>query len=64
MITTIKHFTTADKLPLLEHTLFTLLKERRDIESILSGKTDEEIREIVIKVLWKNNLLFLERHFN
>lgn len=64
MITPIKPFNTAEKLPALERTLFNeLLKLTMTDEKTLKGKTYLEVKEIVSKILWKNNLLFLERNF-
>jgi hypothetical protein len=63
MITPIKPFNTADKLPALQETLFEELKKLTTSEPVLLGKTDSEVQEIVDKILWKNNLLFLERNF-
>jgi microsomal dipeptidase-like Zn-dependent dipeptidase len=64
MITPIKPFDTANKLPALEKTLFCELKKLTTTEIILLDKTDEDIREITNKILWKNNLLFLEKHYH
>lgn len=64
MITPIKPFNTANKLPALEQAMISELKRMAATEITLLGKTDSEIREIVDKILWKNNLLFLEKHFH
>jgi microsomal dipeptidase-like Zn-dependent dipeptidase len=64
MITPIKPFNTAEKLPALRKTLFRELKKRVLTETVLLGKTEDEIQEITNKIVWKNNLLFLERHFH
>jgi hypothetical protein len=64
MITPIKAFKNAEKLPLLDKTLCKELKKLRATEVTLTGKTDAEIQEITDKIMWKNNLLFLEKHFH
>lgn len=64
MITPIKPYTTANKLPSFEKNLVSEMQKLTATEITLLGKTDSEIREIVNKILWKNNVLFLERHFN
>lgn len=63
MITPIKHFETATKLPALRRTLIRVMKKRAPNEPTLTGKTEAEIIEIVDRVLWKNNLKFLEKHY-
>jgi microsomal dipeptidase-like Zn-dependent dipeptidase len=64
MITPIKSFKTADELPELHDTLFNELKKLTATEVTLIGKTEAEILEITDKIMWKNNLLFLEKHFH
>jgi microsomal dipeptidase-like Zn-dependent dipeptidase len=64
MITPLKAFKTATKFPEMNETLFTELKKLVPAEPLLSGKTDNEIQEITDKIMWKNNLAFLEKHFH
>ena len=64
MITPIKAFDDATTFPDLDEALFNELMRRRGSEATLAGKTESEIREITDKVMWKNNLKFLEKHFN
>jgi microsomal dipeptidase-like Zn-dependent dipeptidase len=63
MITPIKAFDDATKFPDLDEALFNELISRRISDAKLADKTDAEIREITDKVVWKNNLMFLEKHF-
>jgi microsomal dipeptidase-like Zn-dependent dipeptidase len=63
MITPLKAFNDATTFPDLDDALFNELMSRRVSELILDGKTETEIREITDKVMWKNNLKFLEKHF-
>lgn len=63
MITPIKSFNTSEKLPVLQRTLFSELKKLTATEPILLGKPDSEVQEIVDKIFWRNNLLFLEQNF-
>jgi microsomal dipeptidase-like Zn-dependent dipeptidase len=63
MITPVKSFDTADQFPALNDTMFQELKKLKTSEITLIGKTDAEIQEITDKIMWKNNLLFLEKHF-
>jgi len=64
MITPIKAFKTANKFPELDATIFRELKKRIGTEVTLAGKTETDIREITDKIMWKNNLRFLEKHFH
>jgi hypothetical protein len=64
MITPLKPFNKADKLPFLQEMMFKELINRRVSEVTLTGKTDEEIREITDMIMWKNNLRLLEKHFH
>jgi microsomal dipeptidase-like Zn-dependent dipeptidase len=64
MITPLKPFNKADKLPFLQEMMFQELINRRATEVTLTGKTDEEIREITDMIMWKNNLRLLEKHFH
>jgi hypothetical protein len=63
MITPIKAFDNAEKMPSLDETMFKELKKLVGKEETLAGKTDADIREITDKILWKNNLEFLKKHF-
>lgn len=64
MITPIKAFKTAGKFPELNDTLFSELKKLALTEPLLQGKTENEIRQITNKIMWKNNLDFLEKYFH
>jgi microsomal dipeptidase-like Zn-dependent dipeptidase len=63
MITPLKSFNKADKFPFLQEMMFQELINRRATEVTLTGKTDLEIREITDRIMWKNNLRFLEKYF-
>jgi microsomal dipeptidase-like Zn-dependent dipeptidase len=63
MITPIKPFKTAVEMPVMKRILFRELKKRAVAEVALAGKSDDEIRAITDKIMWKNNLLFLEKYF-
>ncbi|MCF8357162.1 MAG: dipeptidase [Prolixibacteraceae bacterium] len=64
MITPLKPFNTATKLPAFRRALIRVMKKRAAHEATLAGKTEGEIIDIVDRVLWKNNLKFLEKHFH
>jgi hypothetical protein len=51
-------------MPALNETLFKELKKLAGTEVTLAGKTDAEILEITDKIMWKNNVAFLEKHFH
>ena len=63
MITPIKAFKKAEKFPALYNTMIKELMQLTATESILTGKTESEIREIADKIMWRNNLEFLKKHF-
>lgn len=63
MITPLKPFNTATKLPAFRRALIRVMKKRAPFEATLAGKTEAEIIEIVDRVLWKNNLKFMEKHY-
>ena len=63
MITPIAAFPSAEKFPEFEEALFSGMKKLVDSEELLISKTDEEIREITDRVMWKNLVKFLSRHF-
>jgi microsomal dipeptidase-like Zn-dependent dipeptidase len=63
MITPLKYFHTAGKMPDLQDHLFRELSNRAVTEVTLTGKTAADIQAIVDKIMWKNNLEFLEKHF-
>jgi hypothetical protein len=64
MITPIKAFNNAEKFPLLHDTIFKELMKMTGTVPPLFGKTESDIKEITDKIMWKNNLLFLEKHFH
>jgi hypothetical protein len=64
MITPVKAFNNAEKMPALNETLFRELKKLVGTEVTLAGKTDAAILEITDKIMWKNNLEFLKKHFH
>jgi microsomal dipeptidase-like Zn-dependent dipeptidase len=64
MITPIKAFRNAEKLPLLYKYLFKRLLKMTNTVPLLAGKSEAEIKEITDKIMWKNNLQFLEKHFH
>ncbi|HSO86671.1 MAG TPA: membrane dipeptidase [Draconibacterium sp.] len=64
MITPIKAFNSAEKFPLLQDTLFKALMKIKGTVPPLTGKTESDIRNITDKIMWKNNLQFLEKHFH
>ncbi len=64
MITPIKAFNNAEKIPVLYETMFRELNKRRGAEITLSGKNEDDIKEITDKIMWRNNLRFLEKHFH
>jgi microsomal dipeptidase-like Zn-dependent dipeptidase len=63
MITPIKAFNNSEKFPLLHDTMFRELTKMTGTVPPLAGKTESDIREITDKIMWKNNLQFLEKHF-
>jgi hypothetical protein len=63
MITPIKAFDNATTFPDIDEALYNELIKRRGSELTLALKTDAEIREVTDKIMWKNNLKFLEKHF-
>jgi microsomal dipeptidase-like Zn-dependent dipeptidase len=64
MITPLQPFRNAEKFPALQKYIFRELKKRSAAEVVLSGCTDSDIQEITDKIMWKNNLRFLEKHFH
>jgi microsomal dipeptidase-like Zn-dependent dipeptidase len=64
MISPAKEFRNAARFPDLDQTLFSEMKKLAGAEKTLSGKSETDIREIVDKIMWKNNLRFLEKHFH
>jgi microsomal dipeptidase-like Zn-dependent dipeptidase len=64
MITPVNAFRDATNFPDLDQALFKGLQMRAATEAVLSGRNDDELRRITDLILWKNNLRFLERHFN
>jgi microsomal dipeptidase-like Zn-dependent dipeptidase len=64
MITPLKPFNKADKFPDLQENLFKELINRRNSDAVLTGKSEPDIQEITDKIMWKNNLRFLEKHFH
>ena len=63
MIKPIKAYPNATYFPKLDKMLFEGLKKRRSSVNFLSGTTDSAIREITDKIIWKNALRFLKKHF-
>jgi microsomal dipeptidase-like Zn-dependent dipeptidase len=63
MITPLKAFNTSAKFPGLQDMMFKELINRRASEVTLTGKTDVDIQEITDRIVWKNNLRFLEKNF-
>lgn len=61
MITPIKAFKTAAKFPELGETLFEELTKMVPTEPLLENYN---IQDITDKIMWKNNLAFLEKHFH
>jgi len=64
MITPIKAFRNAEKFPLLHDYLLKGLLKMAGTVPPLFNKSEADIREITDKIMWKNNLLFLEKHFH
>jgi microsomal dipeptidase-like Zn-dependent dipeptidase len=64
MITPIKYFNKASKFPALDKTISRELKKRKASEPLLAGKTDDDILEITDKIMWKNILKFLKKHYH
>jgi microsomal dipeptidase-like Zn-dependent dipeptidase len=63
MITPIPAYNNATKFPELNDTMFNEFLQRRGGEAVLAGKTDAEIQEITDKIMWKNIVKFLEKHY-
>jgi len=66
MIRPLRAFRTANKFPSLNDTMYKELKrnsEKAKPGDILFGKTEADIKEITDKIMWKNNLEFLKKHF-
>jgi microsomal dipeptidase-like Zn-dependent dipeptidase len=64
MITPIKAYRNAKSFPKLEKMIFERLRKKISSERLLTNKSDSEIREITKKILWKNSLRFLKKHYN
>jgi microsomal dipeptidase-like Zn-dependent dipeptidase len=64
MITPIKAYRNAKSFPKLDKMIFEQLKKRINTEQFLTNKSDSEIREITDRIVWKNALRFLEKHYN
>jgi microsomal dipeptidase-like Zn-dependent dipeptidase len=64
MITPIRAYRNATSFPKLEKTILNRLKKRRNSELLLQGKSDSELHQITINILWKNALRFLKKHYN
>lgn len=64
MITPLDAFRDATKFPDLDEALFNALKQRATTEAVLTGKNEENLRDITDRILWKNNLQFLKKHFH
>jgi hypothetical protein len=63
MITPIKLFDSATDFPELNETMLKELIRRKGSETTLAGKTDADILQITDKIMWKNNLRFLQKHY-
>jgi microsomal dipeptidase-like Zn-dependent dipeptidase len=65
MITPIKYFNNASKFPALNKTIYSeLLIKRTAGEAPLAGKNDDEILEITDKIMWRNIVKFLQKHYH
>ena len=63
MITPIKAYRNAESFPKLNKMIFERLRKRINREPFLTNKSDSEIREITDKIIWKNALGFLRKHY-
>jgi microsomal dipeptidase-like Zn-dependent dipeptidase len=63
MITPIPAYNNATKFPDLHDTMFDELMQRRGNEIALAGKSEADIQEITDKIMWKNVVKFLEKHY-
>jgi hypothetical protein len=64
MITPIKACRNATHFPKLDKMIFEQLKKRINTEPFLTNKSDSEIRDITDRIMWKNILSFLKKHYN
>jgi microsomal dipeptidase-like Zn-dependent dipeptidase len=64
MITPIKAYRNANCFPELDKMIFERLRKRINTEQFLANKSDSEIREVTDKIVWKNILRFLKKHYN
>ncbi len=64
MITPIKAYRNANKFPKLNKMIFKQLKKRINTEQFLTNKSDSEIWEITDRIVRKNALRFLKKHYN
>lgn len=64
MITPIRSYRNAKSFPKLEKNIFKRLKKRINSEPFLTNKSDPELKEITQKIIWKNALRFLKKHYN
>jgi microsomal dipeptidase-like Zn-dependent dipeptidase len=64
MITPVRAYKNANKFPKLDKMIFEQLRKRINTELFLKNKSDSEIRGITDKIVWKNALSFLKKHFN
>jgi microsomal dipeptidase-like Zn-dependent dipeptidase len=63
MITPVKAFRNANSFPKLDKMIYEQLRKRRGTEELLGNRSDSEIREITDRIVWKNALSFLKKHF-
>ena len=64
MITPIKAYRNANCFPEIDKMIFERLRKSISTEPFLANKSDSEIREVTDKIVWKNILRFLKKHYN
>jgi microsomal dipeptidase-like Zn-dependent dipeptidase len=64
MIKPIKAYRNATSFPKLDKMIFEQLRKRINTEKFLANRSDSEIRQITDRILWKNILRFLKKHYN
>jgi microsomal dipeptidase-like Zn-dependent dipeptidase len=63
MITPVRAYRNADSFPKLDKMIYEQLRKRSGTEPLLENRSDSEIREIADRIVWKNALIFLKKHF-
>jgi len=63
MITPIEAYPNANSFPKLDRMIYVQLRKRMNTEPFLTHKSDSDIREITDKIMLKNALRFLEKHY-